>query len=55
VTRSGETISLREEFGFADTYGREVRAGLRLGIDGEGELYLLSKGDGWIRQLGSLP
>lgn len=55
VTRAGETISLREEFGFADTYGREVRAGLRLGIDGVGELYLLSKGDGWIRQLRSMP
>ena len=55
VTRSGETISLREEFGFPDTYGREIRAGLRLGIDEEGELYLLSKGDGWIRQLQAMP
>ena len=27
------------------------RAGVRLGVDHDGELYLLTKGDGWIRRL----
>lgn len=47
----GEEVNLAEAVGFPNTYGRGNRAGLRLGIDGDGELYLLTKGDGWIRKL----
>jgi len=28
-----------------------LRADLRFGIDEEGEIYLLTKGDGWVRKL----
>ena len=37
--------------GFPNTYGPGNRVGLRLGTDSAGELYLLTKGDGWIRKL----
>ena len=40
--------------GFPDTYHvpeYRMRVDARLGIDAEGELYLLTKGDGWIRKL----
>jgi glucose/arabinose dehydrogenase len=37
--------------GYPNTYAAGNRAGLRLGIDAAGELYLLTKGDGWIRKL----
>ena len=30
------------------------RVDARLGADGAGELYLLTKGDGWVRKLKSL-
>ena len=33
----------------------EIRVDARLGIDHEGELYLLTKGDGWIRRLAPAP
>ena len=33
----------------------KVRVDARLGIDHAGELYLLTKGDGWIRRLAPLP
>ena len=37
--------------GFPNTYGQGNRVDLRLGIDSTGELYLLTKGDGWVRKL----
>ena len=37
--------------GFPNTYGPGNRVGLRLGTDSAGELYLLTKGDGWVRKL----
>ena len=39
--------------GFENTYHGpdHPRVDLRLGIDDAGELYLLTKGDGWIRKL----
>ena len=40
--------------GFPNTYNAEFpRVDARLGIDHSGELYLLTKGDGWIRKLTS--
>ena len=33
----------------------ELRVDARLGIDHQGELYLLTKGDGWIRRLAPVP
>lgn len=46
-----EEVNIAEALGFPNTYGRGNRAGLRLGIDADGEIYLLTKGDGWIRSL----
>ena len=37
--------------GFPNTYGPGDRVDLRLGRDSVGELYLLTKGDGWVRKL----
>jgi len=37
--------------GYPNTYAAGDRADLRLGKDTQGELYLLTKGDGWIRKL----
>ncbi len=51
----GEERALLDVAGFENTYHGGVRADLRLGIDGEGELYLLTKGDGWIRKLVPMP
>ena len=47
----GVEVNLADTVGFPNTYGRGNRAGLRMGIDSQGELYLLTKGDGWIRSL----
>ena len=47
----GEERDLLDVAGFANTYHGGMRADLRLGEDAEGELYLLTKGDGWIRKL----
>ena len=47
----GEERDLIDVAGFANTYHGGVRADLRLGIDAAGEIYLLTKGDGWIRKL----
>ena len=41
--------------GFPNTYGQGNRVDLRLGIDSTGELYLLTKGDGWVRKLVPAP
>jgi hypothetical protein len=43
--------NVADALGFPNTYSRGNRAGLRLGIDSEGELYFLTKGDGKIRKM----
>ena len=47
----GREQDLVEAAGFPNTYGPGNRVDLRLGTDSEGELYLLTKGDGWVRKL----
>ena len=48
----GEERDLVDVAGFPNPYNPAFpRVDARLGIDHEGELYLLSKGDGWIRKL----
>ncbi len=47
----GETRNVAAALGFGNTYYAGNRADLRLGVDHTGELYLLTKGDGWIRRL----
>ena len=49
----GEERSLAEVAGFANTYHGpdHPRVDARLGIDQQGELYVLTKGDGWIRKV----
>ena len=50
----GEEIELVEVAGFPDTYkAGSMRVDARLGMDHDGELYLLTKSDGWIRKLGA--
>jgi hypothetical protein len=51
----GEERTLLDVAGFENTYHGDLRADLRLGIDSAGELYLLTKGDGWIRKLVATP
>ena len=47
----GRERDLVDVAGFPNTYGPGNRVDLRLGIDSAGELYLLTKGDGWVRKL----
>ena len=47
----GEERDLLDVAGFDNTYHGGKRADLRLGIDAAGEIYLLTKGDGWVRKL----
>ena len=48
----GKEQDLVDIAGFPNTYRRGTRrVDARLGIDHDGELYLLSKGDGWVRKL----
>ena len=47
----GQERNVADALGFPNTYSRGNRAGLRLGIDSEGELYFLTKGDGRIRKI----
>ena len=47
----GQERDLAEAVGFPNTYGPGDRADARLGIDSAGELYLLTKSDGWVRKL----
>lgn len=47
----GVEHDLLEVAGFENTYHGGMRADLRLGTDSAGEIYLLTKGDGWIRKL----
>ena len=48
---NGQEQDLVDVAGFPNTYGRGDRVDARLGIDSAGELYLLTKGDGWVRKL----
>lgn len=48
----GSEQTLLKSAGYANSYVKEMlRADLRMGIDDAGELYLLTKGDGWVRKL----
>ena len=47
----GQERNVADALGFPNTYSRGNRAGLRLGIDSQGELYFLTKGDGRVRKI----
>ena len=47
----GREQDLVDVAGFPNTYGPGNRVDLRIGIDSAGELYLLTKGDGWVRKV----
>ena len=51
----GREQDLVDVAGFPNTYGPGNRVDLRLGSDSAGELYLLTKGDGWVRRLVATP
>ncbi|MEZ5490741.1 MAG: PQQ-dependent sugar dehydrogenase [Gammaproteobacteria bacterium] len=51
VVIDGTVTNIADALGFANTYAQGNRADARLGVDEEGELYLLTKGDGWVRKL----
>ena len=51
----GREQDLVDVAGFPNTYGPGNRVDLRIGIDSAGELYLLTKGDGWVRKLVQAP
>lgn len=51
LTFDGAERTLAEVAGYPNTYRPGLRVDARLGIDQDGELYLLTKGDGWIRKL----
>ena len=55
LTFDGEERALIDVAGYENAYHGGVRADLRLGLDAAGELYLLTKGDGWIRKLVAIP
>ena len=46
ISFDGNERNVADAVGFQNTYARGNRAGLRLGIDSNGELYFLTKGDG---------
>ena len=48
---AGRERDLLEVAGYPNTYAPGDRVDLRLGMDSKGELYLLTKGDGWVRKL----
>ncbi len=47
----GKERDLIDVAGYPNTYHAGHRADLRMGIDEDKELYLLTKGDGWVRKL----
>lgn len=48
----GKPSDLLDLLGYENTYAPgQKRADLRLGQDNSGELYVLSKGDGWVRKI----
>ena len=51
----GKEQALLEVVGYSNTYRPGPRADLRMGVDDAGELYLLTKGDGRVRQLVPAP
>ncbi|GJM13230.1 MAG: glucose dehydrogenase [Pseudohongiella sp.] len=51
IRLDGAEVNMADAVGIANTYGGGKRADLRLGIDAEGELFLITKADGWIRKL----
>ena len=52
VIVDGKAQPMIDVVGYHNTYAPDIpRADLRLGIDAAGELYTLTKGDGWIRKL----
>ena len=53
ISFDGQERDLKEVAGHPNTYRApgSLRVDLRLGMDAAGELYLLTKGDGWIRKL----
>ena len=51
LTFDGVERELADVAGYPNTYRPGLRVDSRLGIDHDGELYLLTKGDGWIRKL----
>lgn len=52
LTIGGEEKPLIDVVGYPNPYAPgTLRADLRLGVDDAGELYLLTKGDGWVRTL----
>lgn len=51
----GRERDLVEVAGVPNTYAPGDRADARLGIDSAGELYLLTKSDGWVRKLEPAP
>tara|TARA_B110000263_G_scaffold200766_1_gene180062 strand:- start:111 stop:509 length:399 start_codon:yes stop_codon:yes gene_type:complete len=55
VMIGGATRAVADAAGFPNTYGPGNRADLRLGTDSTGELYMLTKSDGWVRKLVPAP
>ncbi len=51
----GREQDLAAAVGHPNTYAPGPRADARLGIDSTGELYLLTKADGWVRKLEPVP
>ena len=51
----GQESDLADAVGHPNTYAPGPRADARLGIDSAGEIYLLTKSDGWVRKLGPAP
>ena len=51
----GREQDLADAVGHRNTYDPGLRADARLGIDSTGELYLLTKADGWVRKLEPAP
>jgi glucose/arabinose dehydrogenase len=55
LVHEGREQPLKAFSSFANSYDAGVRVDARLGIDALGELYVVTKGDGWIRKLVALP
>ena len=51
ILSNGSELNLLDSAGYPNTYTPGNRVDLRLGRDADGELYLLTKGDGWVRKL----
>jgi len=47
----GEEREFHDVSNYPNRYSQRNRSDLRMGIDSQGELYLLSKGDGMVRKL----